>query len=217
MRSKIKLRNLNELAKFVQGMNETEQSIYLGGGTGTLSDPYTWDELCALISIDQGCYYLYNGVTMYCGSEQFCNSNYANTGYYNSCYVGTTELMESTLTSGEQLLENAKAYEGVGYKYGGNGTDGIDCGGLITNSLGLDSRWTTHSGDIPGTTKCSFTGVNDLQVGDILVFPGHVAIYAGNGQIFHAHGKEGTPVGFTSDLTTYWIPYAKGNIKVYRP
>ena len=87
----------------------------------------------------------------------------------------------------------------------------MDCSGLVTAALGIP-RWTTSSGPIPGMQKVNLINknenfVSELQTGDILVWKGvHTAIYdAEKGKIFHAHGAKGTPVGYTSDLLTYWF------------
>ena len=128
---------------------------------------------------------------------------------------------------GQAILDRATTFSGVPYKWGGVDMDGIDCSGLVSAALNID-RWVTGYGDIPTTTRVSLNAsdasfVNELQVGDILVWTwmennkrrGHCCIYAGNGMIFHAHGREGSPTGYTSDLITFWFN-SKGLPKVYR-
>ena len=45
---------------------------------------------------------------------------------------------------------------------------------------------------------------------------GHCCIYDDeNKKIFHAHGSDGTPTGYTGDLSTYWVK-TFGIPKVYR-
>ena len=126
--------------------------------------------------------------------------------------------------TGETILARALQYEGVPYKYGGLGMDGIDCSGLVSVALGLKTRWSTGAGDIPGMEKIKFTGVDNLQKGDVLVWRwknpngswgGHTVIYVKGDSIFHAHGKAGTPTGYTDNLEKYWIKY-KNEPKVYR-
>ena len=125
--------------------------------------------------------------------------------------------------SGQDILNRALTFLGVPYKLGGVDMTGIDCSGLVSAALNID-RWTTGSGDIPTMTGVILNSsdksfVNELQVGDILVWRkngnGHCCIYAGNGRIFHAHGKPGSPTGYTSDLLSYWY-VAYGLPKIYR-
>ena len=125
--------------------------------------------------------------------------------------------------TGEVILERALKYKGVPYKYGGLGMDGIDCSGLVSVALGLKKRWSTGAGDIPGMEKIEFTSVENLQKGDVLVWRwknkngswgGHTVIYVDGYTIFHAHGKAGTPTGYTKDLM-WWIEHKK-EPKVYR-
>lgn len=61
-----------------------ELSSYIGGGSGTFNDPYTWDEYCALDSIGD-CYYVWGGVTMHSLGEYVCSGIFENT------YLGVTE------------------------------------------------------------------------------------------------------------------------------
>jgi cell wall-associated NlpC family hydrolase len=124
-------------------------------------------------------------------------------------------------STGLQILNRAYAFTGVPYKWGGTDANGIDCSGLVTATLGLNHRWTTHSGDIPGMTRVYVThlsenNLDELMPGDILVWPNrHVVFYVGDGKIFHAHGGNGHPTGTTNDLSRYWMKNF-GIPKIYR-
>ena len=166
-------------------------------------------------------YYTYDEV------EAMMNNKTWNGGYIRgSGYIPArqTEVKPIPLAdSGEIILERALQYKGVPYKYGGLGMDGIDCSGLVSLALGLEKKWSTGSGDIPGMQKIEFTNVSELQKGDVLVWrwkkedgrwAGHTVIYVEGNRIFHAHGKAGTPTGYTDDLR-WWISEKK-DPKVYR-
>ena len=166
-------------------------------------------------------YYTYDEV------EAMMNNKTWNGGYVRgSGYIPAwqTEVKPIPLAdSGEIILERALQYKGVPYKYGGLGMDGIDCSGLVSLALGLEKKWSTGSGDIPGMQKIEFTNVSELQKGDVLVWrwkkedgswAGHTVIYVEGNRIFHAHGKAGTPTGYTDDLR-WWISKKKAP-KVYR-
>lgn len=96
----------------------------------------------------------------------------------------------------QQLLQETSRYAGSPYQLGGRTAQGIDCSGLVMsvyNSLGFDIKSHSVSGQaraIPGVK----TSVNNLKPGDLVVWGdnSHIAIYAGNGQIWDASRSKGT-------------------------
>jgi cell wall-associated NlpC family hydrolase len=96
---------------------------------------------------------------------------------------------------------------GVRYRFGGSGTNGIDCSGLVKN---LFSKFNI---DLPRSSREQYQqgekiGKDDLQVGDLVFFssggaqPTHVGIYIGNNQFLHAARKAKQVV--VSDLSKLW-------------
>ena len=104
----------------------------------------------------------------------------------------------------QQLLQRTASYEGTPYRLGGRTAQGIDCSGLVMsvyNSLGFDIRSHSVSGQaraIPGVK----TAVSNLKPGDLVVWNdnSHIAVYAGNGQIWDASRSRGT------SLRPLWAP-----------
>jgi cell wall-associated NlpC family hydrolase len=96
----------------------------------------------------------------------------------------------------QQILQRTSQYAGSPYRLGGRTAQGIDCSGLVMsvyNSLGFDIKSHSVSGQarsIPGVK----TAVNNLKPGDLVVWNdnSHIAIYAGNGQIWDASRSRGT-------------------------
>lgn len=96
----------------------------------------------------------------------------------------------------QQLLRETSRYAGSPYQLGGRTAQGIDCSGLVMsvyNSMGFDIKSHSVSGQaraIPGVK----TSVNNLKPGDLVVWGdnSHIAIYAGNGQIWDASRSKGT-------------------------
>lgn len=88
------------------------------------------------------------------------------------------------------LAAAAEKYLGVPYKWGGVSKSGVDCSGLVVlafqDAYGITPPRTTY-GQEPWKelTKVSRS---DLQSGDLVFWPGHVAIYVGNGKVIHAPG-----------------------------
>lgn len=100
--------------------------------------------------------------------------------------------------TGASVVAYAKQFIGNPYVYGGNSlTNGIDCSGFTQQIFG-------HFGySLPrtsGAQASSGVGINysEHRAGDLIVYPGHVAILTGDGGIVHASNS---------------APYPKGGIK----
>jgi cell wall-associated NlpC family hydrolase len=106
--------------------------------------------------------------------------------------------------SRQEVLNRTASYQGTPYQLGGRTAQGIDCSGLVMsvyNSLGFDIKSHSVSGQaraIPGVK----TAVNNLKPGDLVVWNdnSHIAVYAGNGQIWDASRSKGT------SLRPLWAP-----------
>ena len=86
------------------------------------------------------------------------------------------------------LAEQAKKYLGTEYRWGGKSGRGIDCSGLVSSAymqcgvlIYRDARlvegWPMHK--IP---------LEQAKRGDALYFPGHIALYLGEGRYIHSTG-----------------------------
>lgn len=87
-----------------------------------------------------------------------------------------------------QLVEQAKKYLGTEYRWGGKSGRGIDCSGLVSSAYmqcgvliyrdaKLVEGWPMH--------EISF---EEKKRGDALYFPGHIALYLGEGRYIHSTG-----------------------------
>lgn len=97
--------------------------------------------------------------------------------------------------SGEDVVAYAMQFVGNPYVWGGNSlTNGVDCSGfvhLVYAHFGISTP--RYSQDFK--TIGSPVSFNNIKPGDIVVYPGHVAIYRGNGCIVEA---QSTKAGITS-------------------
>ena len=105
----------------------------------------------------------------------------------------------------DDLVSTAKKYMDVQYRWGGRSSFGLDCSGLTHMSYllcgvhifrdaaivkeyplrRLELSWKDNMFDLSNLDS----GV--LKAGDTLYFPGHVAMYLGDGMYIHSTGKAG--------------------------
>ena len=102
----------------------------------------------------------------------------------------------STGVSGDSIVAIACQYDGRPYVFGGNSlTDGSDCSGFVHQVLanfGISSPRYSQAFKNGGQP----VSYNNMQAGDIVIYPGHVAIYMGNGCIVEA---QSTKAGITAN------------------
>lgn len=91
---------------------------------------------------------------------------------------------------GVDLVNYAKQFVGNPYVYGGVSlTRGTDCSGFVMSVYKHYGVSLPHSSYAMRSVGYKVS-LNDIQPGDIVCFPGHVGIYAGNGQIVNAINEE---------------------------
>ena len=111
----------------------------------------------------------------------------------------------------QSLIQHALALLGTPYRWGGTGTDGFDCSGLVGNvirsALGIElprvSKDMASSGQL-------ITDRATLSPGDLVFFGtlhgkrvDHVGIYVGDGRFLHAP-RTGRDVTVSSLESGYW-------------
>lgn len=86
-------------------------------------------------------------------------------------------------TTGKEIVEYAKKFVGNPYVYGGTSlTRGADCSGFIYavyRHFGLNVPRIPYSAG-------KAVSLSKLQPGDIIIYSGHFAMYAGDGKVVHA-------------------------------
>lgn len=90
------------------------------------------------------------------------------------------------------VVETAKSYLGVQYRWGGKTTVGIDCSGLVSVSYLLNGILIYRDAKIMEGFPLKEIKKEEMKPGDLLFFPGHVAMYLGDGLYIHSTGKIGS-------------------------
>ncbi len=121
----------------------------------------------------------------------------------------------STNVTGSQIVEFAKQYLGVPYRWGGASPSGFDCSGFVYyvfNNCGIDLPRMLVTQQNMGIA----VDKSDLQPGDVIYFQNtyttgisHVGIYVGNGMFIHAPSS-GKTVSYADLNSAYYVQHYYG-------
>lgn len=101
---------------------------------------------------------------------------------------------EDEVTLRKSIVETAKSYIGVQYRWGGRTHMGVDCSGLCFNAYRFNGIDIWRDADIEKSENLKKIELKDAKEGDLLFFAGHMALYLGNGEIIHASASKGKVV-----------------------
>ena len=120
-------------------------------------------------------------------------------GYLRASYLGDyfsapIDLPEADLR--QRIVETAMLYAGTHYRWGGKSPLGIDCSGLTSMAYLLNGILIYRDARIVDDFPIHEISREKMKPGDLLFFPGHIALYMGDGRYCHSTGRGGDD-GFT--------------------
>ena len=119
------------------------------------------------------------------GQEGYLRSSYLDT-YYDT----PIDLPEDELRG--RLCDTAKLYARTHYRWGGKSPLGIDCSGLVSMSYLLNGIIIYRDAKIVEGFPIHPIDPREMKPGDLMFFPGHVAMYLGDRKYIHSTGKAGS-------------------------
>ena len=135
--------------------------------------------------------------------------SYLGVAYYyiNQDYEIVLEKKQEAdrLSAGEAIAAYADQFVGCPYVWGGNSlTNGCDCSHFIwlvlRDTIGFAGGY-SNSGDVWLSRGTPVASLAEAQAGDIIIYPGHYAIYDGKGYIIEARSPS---AGITHDIRADW-------------
>lgn len=91
------------------------------------------------------------------------------------------------------VVNSAMAYLGTQYRWGGKASQGLDCSGLAFMSYLENGAFIYRDAQIRPEYPVQKIDRSRIRPGDLLFFPGHVAIYMGNDRYIHSTAYAGSP------------------------
>lgn len=86
----------------------------------------------------------------------------------------------------ENVVNTAMLYLNTQYRWGGKSSFGIDCSGLCSMAYLLNG-YVIYRDAILKDKYMGKIQLNEVKAGDLLFFPGHVAMYIGNDKYIHSN------------------------------
>lgn len=105
----------------------------------------------------------------------------------------------------ESFISVAESKLGKKYDRGAKGPNSFDCSGFVywcLNQVGVNQSYMTSGAWAKSSKYTKIDNMGDMQRGDIIVYKGHVAIYAGNGTMIDASSNNRKVV--KRSCTTSW-------------
>lgn len=118
------------------------------------------------------------------GREGYVMASILDTYHTSPCAQNEDDLRKA-------LCDAAMLYSGTHYRWGGKSPMGIDCSGLCSMAYMLCGILIYRDAKIVEGFPLHEIPLENIKPGDLLFFPGHVAMYLGDGRYCHSTGRNG--------------------------
>ncbi|NCB64016.1 MAG: peptidase [Clostridia bacterium] len=119
------------------------------------------------------------------GQEGYIKCSFLWEYYENPSYSNENDLRAA-------FTATALTYLGAHYRWGGKSPMGIDCSGLTAMSYLLNGVVIYRDAHIKEGFPLREIPRGAMKPGDLLFFPGHVAMYLGDGKYIHSTARNGS-------------------------
>lgn len=112
--------------------------------------------------------------------------------YYS--YNPTSGSVTTAIAKGEKIIEYAKTFLGVPYVWGAESRSSTDCSGLVWQVYHHFGLMGTRMDSLAMRSVGTAVSRKNAMPGDIICYPGHVALYMGRGKRIHAQPSTGVHI-----------------------
>lgn len=121
---------------------------------------------------------------------------------------------EEEETLRRNLVETAEGYLGTPYRWGGKSPEGIDCSGLCSLVYWLHGIVIFRDSRILPEYAVREIPKEEVKPGDLLYFPGHIAMYIGGGRYIHSSfSRLGVIISSLNPEDREYFPELAGKLK----
>ena len=113
-------------------------------------------------------------------------------GYTKAGFLFDVPAPEDEQALRSHIAAMARLYLDAHYLWGGKTPLGIDCSGLSFMAYRLSGVTIWRDASIREGYPLHAIRLDDVKTGDLLFFPGHVALYLGDGRYIHSTAKNGS-------------------------
>lgn len=117
------------------------------------------------------------------------------TGYIPAGILGqyhTEPVSEDEDSLRQALVDTVLLYSGTHYRWGGKSPMGIDCSGLCSMAYMLCGILIYRDARLKEGFPIHEISLDKIKPGDLLFFPGHIAMYLGDDRYCHSTAKRGS-------------------------